>query len=42
MSKSNMIRYYRDEWSVIPADVMRRLRGKSDRAINREISYMKT
>lgn len=28
MSKSNMIKYCRDEWIVIPADVMRRLRGK--------------
>lgn len=28
MSKSNMIKYCRDEWIVIPEEVMRRLRGK--------------
>lgn len=28
MSKSNMIKYCRDEWIVIPAETMRRLRGK--------------
>ena len=28
MSKSDMIKYCRDEWIVIPTDVMRRLRGK--------------
>lgn len=28
MSKSNMIKYCRDEWIVIPAEVMKRLRGK--------------
>lgn len=28
MSKSNMIKYCRDEWIVIPAEVMRKLRGK--------------
>lgn len=28
MSKSNMIKYCRDEWIVIPAEMMRRLRGK--------------
>lgn len=28
MSKSDMIKYCRDEWIMIPADVMRRLRGK--------------
>ena len=28
MSKSNMIKYCRDEWIVIPTEVMRRLRGK--------------
>ena len=28
MSKSNMIKYCRDEWIVIPAEAMKRLRGK--------------
>ena len=28
MSKSNIIKYCRDEWIVIPAEMMRRLRGK--------------
>lgn len=28
MSKSNMIKYCRDEWIVIPAETMRRLREK--------------
>ena len=28
MSKSNMIKYCRDEWIVIPAEVMGKLRGK--------------
>ena len=28
MSKSNMIKYCRDEWIVIPVEVMGRLRGK--------------
>ena len=28
MSKSNMIMYCRDEWIVIPAETMRRLRRK--------------
>ena len=28
MSKSDMIKYCRDEWIVIPAETMRRLRGK--------------
>lgn len=28
MSKSNMIKYCRDEWIVIPAETMKRLRGK--------------
>lgn len=28
MSKSDMIKYCRDEWIMIPADVMGRLRGK--------------
>ena len=28
MSKSNMIKYCRDEWIVIPAETMRRLRGR--------------
>lgn len=32
MSKSNMIKYCRDEWIVIPAEVMRRLRGKEKSA----------
>ena len=33
MSKSDMIKYCRDEWIMIPADVMRRLRGK-EKTIN--------
>lgn len=33
MSKSDMIKYCRDEWIVIPAEVMGRLRGKEE-AIN--------
>lgn len=28
MNKSNMIKYCRDEWIVIPAETMKRLRGK--------------
>ena len=28
MSKSDMIKYCRDEWIMIPAETMRRLRGK--------------
>ena len=28
MSKSNMIKYCRDEWIVIPMETMKRLRGK--------------
>ena len=28
MSKSNMIKYCRDEWIVISAETMKRLRGK--------------
>ena len=28
MSKSNMIKYCREEWIVIPAETMKRLRGK--------------
>ena len=28
MSKSNVIKDCRDEWIVIPAEMMRRLRGK--------------
>ena len=28
MSKSDMIKYCRDEWIVIPTETMRRLRGK--------------
>ena len=28
MSKSDMIKYCRDEWIVIPVETMRRLRGK--------------
>lgn len=28
MSKSDMIKYCRDEWIVIPAEMMKRLRGK--------------
>lgn len=34
MSKSNMIKYCRDEWIVIPAETMRRLRGKENERIN--------
>ena len=30
MSKSNMIKYCRDEWIVIPAETMRRLRSKGE------------
>lgn len=35
MSKSNMIKYCRDEWIVIPAETMRRLRGKREERINK-------
>ena len=28
MSKSDMIKYCRDEWIVIPTETMKRLRGK--------------
>lgn len=28
MNKSDMIKYCRDEWIVIPAETMRKLRGK--------------
>lgn len=28
MSKSDMIKYCRDEWIVVPAETMRRPRGK--------------
>ena len=30
MNKSDMIKYCRDEWIVIPAETMRKLRGKRD------------
>lgn len=30
MSKSNVIKYCRDEWIVIPAETMKRLRGKEN------------
>ena len=34
MSKSNMIKYCRDEWIVISAETMRRLREKENERIN--------
>ena len=37
MSKSNMIKYCRDEWIVISADVMMRLREKEERINKVEI-----
>lgn len=30
MSKSNMIKYCRDEWIVVPEETMKRLRGKEE------------
>lgn len=31
MSKSDMIKYCRDEWIIIPAETMKRLRKKEER-----------
>ena len=40
MSKSNMIKYCRDEWIVIPAEVMGRLRGKKKSTNLRVLDFL--
>lgn len=35
MSKSNMIKYCRDEWIVIPTETMKRLREEREERINK-------
>lgn len=38
MSKSNMIKYCRDEWIVIPTETMRGLRGKELRGKEKKMN----